>query len=187
MYTNGPREAGRAQRPLALETAMAAGTHRNCPLPSATSPHQLGRDAVCPSPREVRPWRSSGDPRKCAILGLEPGFSPGGSHALQLQPRAVDACTGLTTWRPEPFVCLGRVLLSEGPGAGGLCSEELQGNKKVLSLTAASTSGPRNAKHKVFLTLPQWPFACLKKKNKKARKGPMKGLLSLRPGPGEGG
>lgn len=165
MYANGPREAGRAQRPLALETAMAAGTHRNCPLPSATSPHQLGRDAVCPSPRELRPRRSSGDPRKCAVLGLEPGFSPGGSHARQLRPRAVDAHTGLTTWWPEPFVCLGRVLLRrEGPGAGGLCSELLQGNKKVLSLTAASTSGPRNAKHKVFLTLAQWPFACLKKK-----------------------
>lgn len=115
-----------------------------------------------PVPRELRPRRSSGDPRKCAVLGLEPGFSPGGSHARQLQPRAVDARTGLTTWWPEPFVCLGRVL-PRGEGQERAGSEELQDNKKVLSLTAAPTSGPRNAKHKVFLTLPQWPFACLKK------------------------
>lgn len=175
----GLREAGRAQRPLALETAMAAGIHRNCPLPSATSPPQLGRGAVCPSPRELRPRRSTGDPRKCDVLGLEPGFSPG-CHACQRQPRTTgDARTGLTAWWPEPLVCLGSVLLrSEGPGAGGLRSE--QANKQVVSLPTASTSGPRNAKHKVFLTLLQWPFACLKKK-KTAWNGPMTGLLSRRP------
>lgn len=59
-------------------------------------------------------------------------------------------------------------LLRELPGAGG------GGRKRLLCLLLA-TSGSTNAKHKVFLTLPQWPFACLKKRKASSER---KGTLS---------